>query len=186
MLLINLPIKSDVPLVAPAKYCCNCGSEKNVKAEQTDLRRMPLTGLAGAEIKVSLPFPYCELCTKTASRRRPAVIGILVISALISMLLGMAWLFVGPQTSEEAITHVVAPAIVAISLALVLSFYALKRPSGRQTSYFQPVKLINTGHNWPADITDLELGFTNKQYADSFSQANAAAISLGKLKVSKA
>jgi hypothetical protein len=186
MILINLPIKTDVPLVAPADACCNCGSTINVKAEPTDLRRMPLMGLAGAEIKVTLPFPYCEVCAATAQRKRPNALGIIAVSALLALVFGIAWLFLGPQTSEETTLYVVAPALVVLSFATVAGFYALRKPSGSQTSYYQPVKLKNTGHKWPADITGLELAFTNKQFAEKFANANQPAIAAMKLKVSDA
>ena len=186
MLFINLPIKSDVPLVAPSDICCNCGTTENIKAVQTDLRRMPLMGFAGAEIKITLPFPYCEVCSKTANRKRPNVLGIAAISALIAIIFGMAWLFLGPQTSEETTLYVVAPSLAVLSLALVIGYYTLRKPSASQSSYYQPVQLKNTGHKWPADITGLELKFSNSQYAQKFAAANQAAIAAKKLKVSGA
>jgi hypothetical protein len=186
MIFINLPTKSDVPLVSPGGSCCNCGSTKNVKAEPTDLRRMPLLGLAGAEIKVTLPFPYCEACATTARRKRPNALGIIAVSALLATLFGMAWIFFGPQTSEDTTLYVVAPALIALSFALVAAFYAQRRPIGSQTSYYQPVKLKNTGHKWPVDITGLELAFTNKLFAERFANANQTAIAAKKLKISDA
>jgi hypothetical protein len=186
MIFINLPIKSDVPLVAPADSCCNCSSTVNVKPESTDLRRMPLMGFAGAEIKITLPFPYCELCAATARRRRPTVLGVAAVSALLALVLGMCWLFLGPQLSIERTTYVVAPILILLSFASVLGFYALRKPSGSQTSYYQPIKLKNTGHKWPADITGLELAFTNSLYAEKFSSANQAAILAKKLNVENA
>ena len=186
MLFVNLPIKSDVAIVAPVESCCNCGSTSNVKPKATDLRRMPLMGLAGAEIQVELPFPYCDTCAVTASRRPPAPLGIVALSCLVSLVLGMAWLFLGPQLSEDITLYIVAPVIVLASLALVWSFYRLRKASSGQTSYYQPVKLKNTGHKWPVDITGLELGFTNREYAAKFAAANHGAIAAKKLKVSAA
>lgn len=183
MILFDLPIKSDVRLVAPADACCNCGSTVNVKAEPTDLRRMPLLGLAGVEIKVTLPFPYCEACPSSARRKRPGALGLLAVATLVALVLGMAWLFLGPQVSEDTTLRVVAPALVVLSMAIVGGFYALRRPSGSQTSYYQPVKLKHTGHKWPADVTGLELAFTNRQFAERFARANQAAVAERILKV---
>ena len=81
MMVVNLPIKSNVPLMAPADSCCNCGSTDKVKMTDTDLRRMPAMGLAGAEIKIVLPFPYCKECVPSAKRRRPGALGILAINS---------------------------------------------------------------------------------------------------------
>ena len=186
MIFIDLPIKSDVQLRAPSESCCNCGSTVSVAPEDTDLRRMPLMGLAGAEIKIALPFPYCSGCAATARRRRPTVLGVIAVSCLLALVLGMCWLFFGPQLSEEKTTFVVAPILVALSFAAVLGFYSLRKQTGQQSSYYQPIRLKNTGHKWPADITGLELAFTNRQYAEAFSAANQAAISAKKLKVSNA
>ena len=102
------------------------------------------------------------------------------------MALGMCWLLLGPQLSENAMMLAVAPALILASLGLVMGFYRLRRKSPSQTSYYQPVRLKNTGHRWPVDITGLELGFTNSAYASSFATANQHAVSSGKLKVSTA
>lgn len=183
MIFIKLPIKSDIPVVAPGDFCCNCGSADNVKPELTDLRRMPLFGLAGAEIKISLPFPYCAKCVETSRRRRPTLLGIIAISLLLALILGMCWFFVGPQFSEDTTQYIVAPLIILLSLGAVVSLFSLRKPSGTQTSSYQPVVLKNTGHKWPADITGLELAFTNRAYAKEFAAANLAAITAGKIKV---
>jgi hypothetical protein len=186
MMLVNLPVNSEVQLVAPIDSCCNCGSTTDVRVAETDLRHMPMMGLAGAEISVALPFPYCPGCVKTARRRRPGLLGILAVSALLATVLAMCWLFFSPPLSEETTSFIVAPAIGALSLGMVLMFYLLRKPAGQQSSYYQPVKLKKTGHKWPADITGLELGFTNHQYAGQFSAANQRAIASRQLKVSRA
>ena len=184
MLFVNLPLQSDVPLVAPMACCCNCGSTSQLSPLPTDLRRMPAMGLAGTEIKIELPFPYCERCAVTARRRRPTALGVIAVTCLLTIAMGICWLTLGPQLSEEAMTMVVAPAVVLLSLGLVLAFYGLRRKSTGQTSYYQPVRLKNTGHRWPADITGLELGFTNPAYASAFATANQQSVSSGQLKVS--
>ncbi len=89
LMYINLPIASEVPLVAPADSCCNCGSISKISPMATDLRRMPLMGLAGTEITVVLPFPYCDVCAVTARRRRPSPLGVMAITCLLSLCFGM-------------------------------------------------------------------------------------------------
>ncbi len=186
MLFVNLPLKSDVPLVAPMASCCNCQATSQLRPVPTDLRRMPMLGLAGTEIRIELPFPYCETCAVTARRRRPTAIGVIAMSCLLAIAAGLGWLLLGPEVSDDATAFVVAPGIVLVSLGLVLAFYRLRRKSSNQTSYYQPVILKKTGHRWPADITGLELGFTNRAYASAFATANEQAVSSGKLKVSAA
>ncbi|MBV8210128.1 MAG: hypothetical protein JO133_08710 [Burkholderiaceae bacterium] len=110
----------------------------------------------------------------------------IAIACLLAIALGLGWMMSRLQVSEDATTFVVAPAIVMVSLGLVLAFYRLRRKFSNQTSYYQPVVLKNTGHRWPADITGLELGFTNSAYASAFAAANEHAVSTGKLKVSVA
>lgn len=183
MILVNLPIKSDAPVVAPMHLCCNCGSTNNIKTVDTDLRRMPLFGFAGVEIKIGLPFPYCSNCIKSAKRRRPSVLGVLALGVLLAIAMGTALLFLGPQLSEHTIFNFAVPAICVASLLIVLAFYSIRKKSGLQSSYYQPVKLLNTGHKWPADITGLELGFTNKNYAEIFSSVNSEPINSKIIKV---
>jgi hypothetical protein len=186
VIFVNLPIKSDVPLVVPIESCCNCGATQNVTTEVTDLRRMPYAGLAGVEIKIALPFPYCARCVPTSRRKRPTVLGVGAVTALLSLVLGMCWMRFGPQVQEDKLMFIVVPALAILSLGIVLSFYFLRRPSATQSSFYQPVKLKNTGHKWPVDITGLELAFTNHQYAGKFADANRAAITAKKLKVANA
>lgn len=185
MIFVNLPIQSDVPIVAPMDSCCNCGSANDIQSEVTDLRRMPFFGLAGAEIKLPLPFPYCPACAKTARRRRPTVLGVAALSTLLAMVFGMGWLFAAPPVAQETIEYVVAPLVILLSLGVVSGLYWLRRPSGAQTSAYQPVVLKHTGHKWPADITGLELAFTNAAYAKLFEDGNRSAISAGKIKISR-
>ncbi|KQV50984.1 hypothetical protein ASD07_08660 [Duganella sp. Root336D2] len=147
---------------------------------------MPLMGLAGAEIKIVLPFPYCESCTATATRRRPSLLGVVAVSSLLALVFGMCWIFFGPQLPEEQTTYVVGPALIVLSLMVVLGFYSLRKRIGAQSTYYQPIKLKNTAHKWPADITGLALEFTNSEYAKKFSDANQSAIATKKLKVSNA
>lgn len=185
-MLIKLPIKSDVPIVAPADLCCNCGSAENLTPQITDLRRMPFMGLAGVEVKLPLPFPYCQACSVTSRRKRLGVLGMLAVFAFSLVVLTMGWLFLGPQLSESLTKYVIGPLAVIISISIVIGIYAFRRPKGRQTSYYQPVILKNTGHKWPMDITGLELAFTNEVYAQQFSKANEPSISAKKLKVAVA
>lgn len=53
----NFAIKSKLPVVAPISMCCNCGCTDKIEVLMTDLRRMPMLGLACIEIKVALSFP---------------------------------------------------------------------------------------------------------------------------------
>jgi hypothetical protein len=111
------------------------------------------------------------------------VLDVGAVTGLLSLALGICWIFFGPQLTEEQMMLIVAPALVILSLGIVLSFYALRRPSPTQSSFYQPVKLKNTGHKWPADVTGLELAFTNHEYAGKFADANQAAITANKLTV---
>ena len=111
------------------------------------------------------------------------MLGVAAVAALLSLVLGMCWIFFGPQLSEEKTMFMVVPSLMILSLGIVLAFYVLRRPSPEQSSFYQPVMLKNTGHKWPADITGLEFAFTNHQYAGKFADANEAAIKAKKLKV---
>ena len=186
LLYVSQTFQSDVPLAAPMSCCCNCGSTAQVKPVPTDLRRMPMLGLAGAEIRFEFPFPYCDRSAVTARRLRPTALSVVAVTCLLSIVLGLGFLFLGPQFSEETMTMLVAPAVVLLSLGLVLAFYGFRRKSPGQTSYYQPVWLKSTAHRWPANIKRRELGFTNLTYASAFADANQQAIAAGQLTVSKA
>jgi hypothetical protein len=185
MIFVKLPIENDVPLVAPIDSCCNCGATNDIATTLTDLRHMPYWGLAGNEIAIALPFPYCASCVPSSRRRRPTVWRVSAMTALLSMVFGMGLMFYGPQLSEETSVSLVMPALVILSLAIVLSFYIFKRPKGTQSTCYQPVKLLNSVHRWPAHIAGLELGFTNPQYRLKFIAANQVAIAANMLKVAE-
>ena len=186
VLYVSQTFQSDVPLAAPMSCCCNCGSTTQVNPISTDLRRMPMLGLADAEIRFEFPFPHCDRCAVTARRLRPTALGVVAVTCLLSIVLGMGFLFLGPQLPEETVTMLVAPAVVLLSFGLVLAFYGLRRRAPGQTSYYQPVRLGRTTHRWPANITKLELRFTNRAYASIFASENQQAVVAGQLKVSAA
>lgn len=79
---------------------------------------------------------------------------------------------------------VVAPIVLILGVVITLGFYARRRRTGSQTCVYQPVRLKNTIHKWPADIIGIELEFTNKQYGEKFAAANQAAIRVKKLRIS--
>lgn len=71
----SINMDNEVPLVIPTGTCCNCSSQDNVELIETDLRYMPLLGLAGAEVAIPIPLPYCPNCMSSASKMRPGLLG---------------------------------------------------------------------------------------------------------------
>jgi hypothetical protein len=186
---MSIPIENNIPLIMPADSCCNCGSMDNIREILTDLRRVPYLGFARVEVKLALPFPYCEACASTARRlplldvRSLNARSIIAICVCVGLALGLSWPYLPTEVSEQPM-FLVAPIVLFLSVVITLEFYARRRRTGSQTSVYQPVRLKNTIHKWPADIIGIELEFTNKQYGEKFAAANQAAIRAKKLRIS--
>jgi hypothetical protein len=60
---------------------------------------------------------------------------------------------------------------------LVFSFYSRRRPNGKQTSFYQPVRISELNREFVSgSIRKIGFGFTNPAYLREFSQANAQAL----------
>lgn len=186
MIFLNFKIRNEVPLQIPADTCCNCSSTSGLEPQVTKLKHMPYMGLGSSEVTMPIPFPYCASCKKTSGRYRPHPFGILAVTVLIAVALIIAWFFGAGPLVDKLPIELVAGGLFILSLGAVLGFYALRKPAGSQTSYYQPIRLVKVSQKWPADITGMVLSFSNHQYRDKFEAANQEVISKGILKVSAA
>ena len=184
MMFFSINMDNEVPLVIPTDICCNCSSQHDIESIKTDIRYMPLFGLAGAEVKINIPFPYCPNCISSANKKRPGVLGFLAISTLVFAILIMGWLFYLSSLFSTPISeYVFIPIAAAISLALNIGFFFLRKKKTNQTSYYQPVKLKKVRGKWPNAIGFLSLAFTNPSYAKLFIESNQESITNKCLKV---
>jgi hypothetical protein len=181
--LTSFTVNNEVPLHFPGDVCCNCGESGSVEQLETNLRLMPLGGLAGAQITVPVPLPYCNKCKATARRGRPNVFGIVAMIALLALTMITAWFLAAGELVDKLPLELAAAAATLLSIALVVAFYATRRPKQPQTSYYQPVRLVKLSQKWPADISAMVLYFSHQSFARKFEAANQDAIAKGILKV---
>jgi hypothetical protein len=176
-------VRNDVPLHVPTDVCCNCGGSSSIEQLETKLRLMPVGGLAGAQVTVPVPFPYCSSCSATSRRGRPNVLGIIAITALLALGMITAWFLKAGELVDKIPVEVAAGVALLVSILIVAAYYATHRPKKPQTSYYQPVRIVKLSQKWPADITAMVLRFSNQAFASKFADANSVAISQGILKV---
>jgi hypothetical protein len=144
---------------------------------------MPLGGLAGAQITVPVPFPYCNNCGATSRRGRPNVLGIIAITVLLALAMVTVWFLKAGELVDRVPVELAAAAALLASIVIMAMYYATRRAKQPQTSYYQPVRIVKLSHKWPADITAMILRFSNETYARKFEAANSVAVSKGILKV---
>lgn len=145
---INLKIRNDVPLQVPADSCCNCGATEGVKPEATSLKHMPFMGIAGAEVTMPFTFPYCAQCRATATRRRPTLIGKVVLSAAIALGLITAWFFLAGRFVDMIPIEYAATGLSLLAIAVVFGAYAFADPVAirlLRTSLFASLKSARNG-----------------------------------------
>lgn len=183
-MLATFSIRNNAPLHIPVDSCCNCGERAALQQAETKLRLMPYLGLAGAEIVIPVPLPYCDRCKVTARRNRPNVLGVIALITLLSVGGITAWFFGAGELVDEVPIETAAIAALVLSTTLVLAFYGLRRARSPQTSYYQPVRIMKLSHQWPADVTAMVLRFSNPSYAKAFEAANSKAVEEGRLEVS--
>jgi hypothetical protein len=181
--LTTFTVNNEVPMHFPADLCCNCGAGRPIEQLETKLRLLPLGGLAGAQVTISVPLPYCGDCRATSRRGRPNVLGIIAVTVLLAMTMITAWFFLAGELVDKLSLELAALSAAVVSMALVAAFYTTRRPRQSQTSYYQPVRLMRLSQKWPADITAMVLRFSNHTFARKFEAANQDAIAKGILKV---
>ena len=64
--------------------------------------------------------------------------------------------------------------------------YALRRPTGQQTSFEQPVRLRKVKQRFTGEVTGYTLAFTQPDYAREFTAANQPAVEAGAVEVKAA
>jgi hypothetical protein len=74
----------------------------------------------------------------------------------------------------------------AFAGAITFGWYSSRRARARQTSFYQPVRLLKLRQNFLSGIvTGFRLGFSNDTYADQFISANQKSVSSGLVEVAK-
>ncbi len=173
---VSSGIKSDVQFTIPADQCCNCGSAAGLTAVSTKLRKTRYLVLAGTEITVTMNFPYCPGCVKTAKRSPVGIASKLLTAVLVFVVALTVWAFSSSPATQSVPTGMVLPLLALLSFGLVFGIYSLRTPKGGQTSYYQPVRLKKVRQKFTGGITGYVLAFTNAAYERAFTAANQEAI----------
>ena len=173
------PLDDDLTLRVPQYFCCNCGDAENIKSVSTPLRKSGPLG-PGARFAIQLELPYCERCTHTATRPPVGLITKTLIAVILSAAAGMVAM-ITPLTS---LIGVWAFYLVAVPVfAMVFAAYALQKARGKQTSYQQPVRIVELRHQGSGNVAGLTLSFSHARYAQAFANANKEEVVRGVLVV---
>lgn len=176
---ILAPIGDDLTLRVPQFFCCNCGEVEEIRSVATPLCIKRIVKLRTA-FELQLELPYCRRCARSATRERTGLMKKVPIALLLSLSLGLVALITPLRDVLGVFAFYVTAALV---FALVFASYTLQKPRGNQTSYHQPVRLIEVKRRPSGTVAALTLSFTHARYASSFASANAEAISRGTLEV---
>lgn len=167
----------------PQSRCCNCGATGGVSTRNQNTRVTRYFGLAGTELTFEFALPACSGCASSLSRRPPTlfhrflVLG--MVTAAVFLVLIMVFLARNSQSAGFLSEHLFLSSLV-LSIILVSVFYWFRRPSGKQTSFYQPVGINALDREFVSGgIKRIELGFTQPAYMRDFTQANAQAIKGG-------
>lgn len=176
---ILIAIEDHLSLRVPQFFCCNCGEAEEIRSIATPLSIKRVLGL-GAAFELDLPLPYCRRCAGSATRVRSGLLKKVPVALLLSVSIGLVALV----TPLRDVLGVFAFYLTGVLVfALVFASYALQTPRGSQTSYHQPVRLIEVKREPSGSVAALTLSFTHTRYARTFSSANAEVISRGALQV---
>jgi cytochrome bd-type quinol oxidase subunit 1 len=138
--------------------------------------------LAGTEITFELPLPVCRDCSKSLERRVPTLFHKFLVVAVVTAAVFLVLIMALSQITSRAlfITDHLFFSSVVISVILVFLFYLRRRPNGRQTSFYQPVRISKLDREFVSGaIRKIGFGFTNPVYLREFSQANTQALKAG-------
>jgi hypothetical protein len=178
----QVPINPAATFVFPQLRCCNCGTTSGISTQHQDTKVTRYFMLAGTEITFELPLPVCRDCSATLERRVPTLFHKFLVVAVVTAAVFLALIMALSQYSSRVpfITDNLFVSSVVISLIGVLSFYSLRRPNGKQTSFYQPVRIRKLDREFVSgSIRKIGFGFTNPVYLREFSQANAQALRAG-------
>jgi hypothetical protein len=174
----KLKFNEEVEFVFPNRPCCNCGTTSGIQIVEQDTRRSTYMIGGGTEITFRLPLPFCPDC-KPSAKRRPKnivhrILGFLIAFGLTSLLLMIIDdLVLGSMVLSKNLL----PISLSVAAAATLTWVALGRPKGRQSSHFQPVRIPVLKREFlSGTVTGIGFAFTNKDYARLFTVANRKAI----------
>ncbi len=165
----------------PDDACCNCGRQNDLSIVPTPLKKTRFMLLGGSELTVTLGFPYCSGCEKTATKHAIGAFGKLLIAFVLFWILMFGVIFM-PFNLAAVLPGAMLPlAVFSVALVVTVGYFRLRQPKAPKTSLDQPVMLRSVKQLFGGDIVGLRLGFSNTSYKRSFDEANQLQIASGVL-----
>lgn len=172
-------IEDEEILRLPQYFCCNCGEAEEIRSLATPLRMTRIMGL-GSALALQLDLPYCRRCANSATRTPVRLATKVLVAGLLSVSAGVVAM-ITPLTDVLGVWAFYLTAVPVFSI--VFGCYALQKARGKQTSYYQPVRLVQVKRESSGKVAAVTLSFTHARYARAFASANAEAIARGVLSV---
>lgn len=162
----------------PINICCNCGTSNGLSVSRQDSRCSDSGLGTHTEYTFQLALPFCAFCAPSA-KRRPVRVSERVLVALGIFGATAACFLLLPEglQASSTIQQLILPLAAVVASAVSFAWFALTRPKGEQSSYFQPVRLIRVkGELLSGSIKSIRFAFTNDDYRQAFESVNAPAI----------
>jgi hypothetical protein len=184
----KVQINPEAAFVFPQSRCCNCGTTSGISTQTQDTKVTRYFMLAGTELTFSLPLPVCSGCSKSLVRRVPTLFHKFLVLAAFTAAVFLLLIVALSQISSAVpvLTDHLFISSLGISLVLVFLLYWLRRPTGQQTSYYQPVRIRKLDREFVSGaVKKIGFAFTNPLYLKDFSQANTQALQAGRVSATK-
>lgn len=174
----TLPFRDGVVFLFPNHLCCNCGKTTDLTTIEQDTKRTSYMVAGGTEITFKLPLPFCKDCAPSASRRPKSVLNWLLIFVAAFAASALALIIIGDLVlNSPLIARYMLPFSLALAVLPCAGLAALMRPKGKQTSYFQPVRIPRLKQEFVSGaVTAIGFSFSNLAYAKAFALVNRESI----------
>ena len=127
----------EVSVIFPNSCCCNCGFKSGLSIINQDTKKTNYFLFAGTELTFQLPLTICNDCEKTLKRRVPTLFHKFLVLFVIAFTLFLLAVTVGAHSLSrfQFISNNLFIFCLFAAFLVLLAFYAIRRPSGKQTSY---------------------------------------------------
>jgi hypothetical protein len=183
MTFIHIPGEAGkLPFHAKNDACCNCGEIQGIQLVETPLKRTSYMLLGGTELILNVDLPYCARCEKTATRYPKGLVAKLLVSAILFFVVMLVAVLVPFDLGSFVSSHLTLTCAI-VAVLLTFTYYSFLKPTGTQTSYYQPVTLDAMKQKFMGEIVGVTLYCTNADFATRYGVLNKEFISAGFLKL---
>jgi hypothetical protein len=177
------PLPGGLTLAPPVSCCCNCGTDSGLRTIKTVLRKTSYFILFGSETTLALDLPYCQTCQRSAGRNHPGLLHFPLIAAVCFLVFSLALLPLFEHFKLNLVPWMFGSA-GALATVLTVLLHRVRRPRGQQTSYYQPMELLDIEADFLSGRNQrLVVRFSNKQYERLFRDVHREAIAHRLLRV---